>query len=144
VESAGLICPSTTTNTRSIWGTWSWMGCTLAATICLVLCLAIELQNWRAGNFLPRAATDQGKWRLSTAGWGVEHDRDLLRFRVESLGLPLYLLIPLLILWILVNSLFARSRNPRLALVSSTWCLSVSLLVGGLMLHREYFASLGW
>ena len=67
---------------------WSWIGSSVMAAICLSFCIGIEIQNHRAGNYLPRASSDEGKWRLlSSATSGVDHERNVLRSRVEVLSI---------------------------------------------------------
>ncbi len=63
---------------------------------------------------------------------------------VETLGLPQYLLIPILLLWTLGNLIFARRETPKLLSLGAPVCIAIGTIAGALMFHREYFSSLGW
>jgi len=119
---------------------WSWLAASLVAAMSLTCCLAIEVQNYRAGNYLPRSSKDEEKWRISPS----MDERDCLRGRVINLGLPQYGVVPVLLLWALMNWFGSRHRDRVTAWIAGTWCFSVVLFVGVLALHRDYLGSLGW
>src|SRR6185295_20027741 len=75
----------------------------IALTVASVLsCGVIEIQNARAGTFLPRTPPVTTKWRVlatdssEVSNLEISEEKELARLRsmIMSIGLPQYLLIP--------------------------------------------------
>ncbi len=130
----------------------SCVACVILALVTLSIAAAIEIQNRRAGSYLPRDITysgqfsrkaaemGNGKWRVNAE---VRDERDGLRDLVSSLGLAQYLLVPLLAVG--SGGLAVRAWPAhRRVFAASCLCFAVAQLGALLMVHREYATSLGW
>ena len=102
----------------------------------------IEVLNAQAGYYLPRkdrnpdGAFSDGKWRISQENT----PRDQLRGVVRTFGLPQYVLAPLLLT---ISALASKKSKQRWAKVAGFIVMLAAVIAIWLMLHREYYQSLG-
>ena len=97
----------------------------------------IEVQNARAGYYLPRRDLEDGKWRVSRA----DTPRDKLRGLVGGVGLLQYLISPFVVL---LGIYHATHTAVRSRWILSITALLVAVVAGGLAFYRDYLGSLGW
>ena len=102
----------------------------------------IEVLNAQAGYYLPRkdrtpdGSFSDGVWRISQEST----PRDQLRGVVRTFGLLQYVLAPLLLA---VSALAAEKSKPKWAKVAGFIVMLAAAIAIWLMLHREYYQSLG-
>jgi hypothetical protein len=151
---------------------WAHVEVLACVGLCLVVfqtCVRIEEMNWSAGGYLPRPASDTGKWRESrvtdemafrffnvgadptlmsrplspaerrTIAQNVAANR--LRAVVATWGLAQYVLVPPAV--VLALRLLLHGRRLRVRAVAAV-CLIASLAAGASALYRGYVTSLGW
>jgi hypothetical protein len=100
-------------------------------------CVSIELQNARAGYYLPRRdGGADGAWRLSPNNT----PRDQLHGLIQTIGLLQYLLAPLLVC---AATYILSRRSPATFRWIAVLGIAVGLVALGLAFYRGYLHSLG-
>ena len=117
----------------------------LLSVYLLIVCLRIEILNYRAGGILPRRNTENAqnpKWRYSldplTNEQIIEEQlhKDVIRFGLLQYPLILISIIASFI-WLVVNK-----TRPEAILFSMSAVFTCTALI--FLLYRDYFGSLGW
>jgi hypothetical protein len=155
---------------RRYWAHVEVLACVGLCLIVFQTCVRIEEMNWSAGGYLPRPASDGGKWRESrvtdetafrffnvgadptlmsrplspaerrTIGQNVAANR--LRAVVATWGLAQYVLVPPAVV-LALRLLMLHGRGLRVRAVAAV-CLVASLAAGASALYRGYLTALGW